>query len=1026
MIAKKLCLSSMFIATCIFLTFILFCTEPVEPGYKAVFKNEKQIRTLGKSIIDSTLYLYVIADGTPPLSYQWTKNKIGINNNRDTLQYSKVDTNITGIYQCIVSNEFGHDTSSIYTLTVFIPPVIISHPQNKKLVEGDSTAFSIQVRGTMPLIYQWEKNSSPINGATDSVFNTSIVTVVDSASQYRCVVSNNYGSITSNVAILTVYKKYEKPTVLSNPKNVTIKVGDSTTFSISAKGSSPLAFQWQKNNSNIISANDSIYITPRLSKTDSGSLYRCIVSNDSGRDTSDMAILSVIEHAVKPEILREPQSIEILVGDSATFAVSATGTGVMNFQWQKNDTAIVNTNDSIYTTPTALLEDSGSHFRCIVSNNVGSDTSVYAILSVSQIAVKPVITKQPRDTTLFVGDSALFSLLATGTTPLQFNWLRNDTIIPNANSNTYITPSLLMIDNGAQFQCIVSNSVGVDTSAIALLSVTQNIIKPTITVEPQNQSVTIGDSASFSVTVSGTAPFTYQWQKNNSNIANATGISYTTSQTVLTDSGSTFRCLVSNSAGADTSINAILSVNPNKPPVIDNAPSVDAVEDNTNQYPINISGHDPEGEAVRWYVDKLPSKGTLNKLEGDLTAGIEMLYTLKSDSCGKDSLTFFLMDPINNSSDTQAIQISIDSVNDAPVITGQSMAVSCNEDNNCTISKTSLSITDIDNAPDDLSLLVLDSANYRVVSGTSIKPDTNYNGALAVKVKVVDDMDTSGVFVMNVTVNPVNDPPTIAMGSMPSSIDFGNSASISATFKDVENSIDSIFLLADYTVVGMQKVNGADTLFTFSWTPVFGPRVIRKHYMSVIAKDNEGASDTAGGTSSIDVLGTYVSDSLSTQAILDTNGCWKAVSEVSKTNLDGRIDTLLFYDGGIQYPRFVKIPLEIENLTALNSFTIWNNEIQSMPRSICNVTSLKILILLDGTLISIDENISKLVNIEELSFRNNQLTDLPAGIVNLINVGVDKLDLSGNKLPTNANPPEPWEDWATVRDPDWRTTQQTK
>ncbi|HUN62667.1 MAG TPA: hypothetical protein VMU53_11790 [Candidatus Sulfotelmatobacter sp.] len=86
-------------------------------------------------------------------------------------------------------------------------------------------------------------------------------------------------------------------------------------------------------------------------------------------------------------------------------------------------------------------------------------------------------------------------------------------------------------------------------------------VAPTITTQPANQSVTLGQTASFSVAAAGTAPLSYQWQKNNSNISGATSSSYTTPATAQSDNASSFRVMVSNSAGSITSNNATLTVN---------------------------------------------------------------------------------------------------------------------------------------------------------------------------------------------------------------------------------------------------------------------------------------------------------------------------------------------------------------------------------------------------------------------------------------------------------------------------------
>src|SRR5207248_8354102 len=116
-------------------------------------------------------------------------------------------------------------------------------------------------------------------------------------------------------------------------------------------------------------------------------------------------------------------------------------------------------------------------------------------------------------------------------------------------------------DNGAKFVVVVSNSTGSATSNAATLTVNAAVTAPTITTQPANQTVTVGQTATFAVVATGTAPLGYQWQKNGTAISGATSASYTTSVTTSTDNGAKFVVVVSNSAGNATSNAATLTVN---------------------------------------------------------------------------------------------------------------------------------------------------------------------------------------------------------------------------------------------------------------------------------------------------------------------------------------------------------------------------------------------------------------------------------------------------------------------------------
>src|SRR5467141_1104571 len=247
---------------------------------------------------------------------------------------------------------------------------------------------------------------------------------------------------------------------------------------------------------------------------------------------------------VAPSITTQPASQTVTVGQTATFSVVAAGTAPLSYQWMKGGTTISGATSSSYTTPATTSSDNNSQFTVMVSNTVGSVTSNAATLRVSATAVAPSITTQPASQTVTVGQTATFSVVAAGTAPLSYRWMKSGTTILGATATSYTTPPTTSADNSSQFTVMVSNTVGNVTSNVATLTVSATAVAPSITTQPASQMVTVGQTATFSVVAAGTAPLSYRWMKSGTTIPGATATSYTTPPTASADNGSQFTVVV--------------------------------------------------------------------------------------------------------------------------------------------------------------------------------------------------------------------------------------------------------------------------------------------------------------------------------------------------------------------------------------------------------------------------------------------------------------------------------------------------
>src|SRR6266436_3786817 len=154
---------------------------------------------------------------------------------------------------------------------------------------------------------------------------------------------------------------------------------------------------------------------------------------------------------VPPSVSVQPANAAVNAGQTATFVTSATGTSPISYQWRKNGASIPGAMASSYTTPATTLADNGAKFDVVVSNSAGSVTSSPATLTVSPASMAPTITMQPASQTVITGQTATFSVVASGTTPLTYQWQKNGSAISGATATSYTTPVTTIADSGEMF-----------------------------------------------------------------------------------------------------------------------------------------------------------------------------------------------------------------------------------------------------------------------------------------------------------------------------------------------------------------------------------------------------------------------------------------------------------------------------------------------------------------------------------------------------------------------------------------------
>jgi hypothetical protein len=148
-------------------------------------------------------------------------------------------------------------------------------------------------------------------------------------------------------------------------------------------------------------------------------MFRSDWENGTGPIYSYVAQMPVLA-ATAPIITAQPIARTVTAGQTATFSVSASGTGPLTYQWRRNATNIVGATSAAYTTAATTIADSGAAFSVIVRNSVGSVTSASATLTVTGVTLPPVgtgLTGQYFDNSNFTGAS-----ISRTDATVNFNW----------------------------------------------------------------------------------------------------------------------------------------------------------------------------------------------------------------------------------------------------------------------------------------------------------------------------------------------------------------------------------------------------------------------------------------------------------------------------------------------------------------------------------------------------------------------------------------------------------------------------
>jgi hypothetical protein len=486
----------------------------------------------------------VIGAGRPAPTLQWRKNGVDMpGETGEFLTIAAASLADAATYDCVVSNTCNAATSLPATLTVTTPVSIAAGPVTQTHCSGETNEFTVSASGSTPLSYQWRRNGQAIAGATAASY--AFTSTQASAGSYDCIVSNRCGSLTSSVASLTVD---DVPAIVSNPVAAAVCPGSPVSFAVAATGASPITYQWRRNGVALPGATSSTLQIAAVASNDAGA-YDCITTNHCGSTTSSQAVLSLNSAAT---IVASPGSTSVCPGLPVQLSVTASGTPAPTFRWKRSGVIIPGATSSTLSIVSAQPQDAGEYV-CIAENLCGSSTSSPATVTV----LSPVVvTASPGSVTTCLGTTATFSVAASGTPPLSYQWRRNGSPISGQTGSVLQLTAASGVAGG--YDCIVTNTCGSATSAAATLTVESG---PAFTLSPISTSACLGQPASFTVFATGAQPISYQWRRNGAPIAGATGATLTLGTTQLSDTAS-YDCVATNRCAVVTSSAATLIVYP--------------------------------------------------------------------------------------------------------------------------------------------------------------------------------------------------------------------------------------------------------------------------------------------------------------------------------------------------------------------------------------------------------------------------------------------------------------------------------
>ena len=249
-------------------------------------------------IVGRMVSFQVVAEGTPPLAYEWYHDQQRIPDATNAVfRIEEVRPDDAGQYTVKVSNPLGYFKSDPAILTVdttSVAPTIVQGLEDQAATVGGSALFGVVVSGTEPFTYRWFRNDALVEGAVGPTLLLTNLQLSQSGS-YVVIVTNLMGGVSSK-ATLSVTGGVVPPVIAEAPVHQRVNPGAAVALMVTlADGTPPLTYQWRFNGRIIAGATEPVLNFPSAGLSDSGT-YTVTVTNSAGSVSTDGTVLDVSDY----------------------------------------------------------------------------------------------------------------------------------------------------------------------------------------------------------------------------------------------------------------------------------------------------------------------------------------------------------------------------------------------------------------------------------------------------------------------------------------------------------------------------------------------------------------------------------------------------------------------------------------------------------------------------------------------------------------------------------------------------------